>query len=613
MSRQIVLQSLSYKGLIDEIRNRALVDLPTWDFDNQNDIGRYIVDLLAALIERHNVYANSLANEAFIDTAIDVRRLTLLSHQYGYLPQTPQPERVKIQLTFNIPPSVPPITIQKYSIRLKAAETPFSVFYENNEDISLPPGGSAPTTYVTVVEFIEGITRNVTFISTGLDFQIYTINDIGIVLDKLDSNYGIKVQVGNDVYSYTPTFLWSLPGQRPFRLLPHLDGKLNIQFSDNFLGEKPMQGESITVTYRVGGGIYNYSPNRIRLIDTVPNGVILAGVKQMSNTYGGSFGDTTKTIKFNAYSMNDFSVRFEKEEQIENYGRSIPGVGRLKVTALGTLLLITIIPTGLGIPSTQLTDDVKNAIIPRVPMGYDFSFVSPTYKEVGLKITLRTNEDPFLYGFIENQVINIVNRYLHPLTLKEDGTFLQDFGGTLKISTLLQTIKDEVTNVFDYDVQWMLRGSVGFSSTDLNLNLGEIVTSQRQVPVFTQTSGPNSIQVQANIVSSLNKFLFINIVPGSGSDLSSALTTTPTSIIYTLTLSSNASKNSYLNVSKFINQDPNAILVPGTYAGIPHYRNTPIFLASYTGSPNTVVMPTGGSVQLSYPSDLVNLDVIITT
>lgn len=559
-----VLNEITQTALLTEIRAVVARILPAWNFDDPNDIGRFLVDLGAAIAERNNYYANTLASESFIQTARDPYRVSLLASLLNYRMATAQPVRALVSFELSAV-HTSDITIPAYALKLKTTETTKTSKYFENEELLFIPAG---TTLVSSAIFIEGETKSSQFAVDGLDFQTYSIADLSIIVDELPgtlSDYGVHVNTtGYSEWEVVNTFVWSDSSAKVFILRPNLDGGLDIQFGDGSNGVKPAQGGTITATYRVGGGAEVVEAGRISKFVSITSGILpvtitLKDILNAAASYGGSDAETIEQVRLAAPVIGNYEIAMMKADQLEYFCERLAGVARARVTIAGVAIQAAIVPVGGGQPSADLLTTVTDALLnpPRLAIGYSLSAIAPTYKELDLDISVYAIEDSDAVT-IDALVRNALNNRLDALTVDASGQYINEFGSELKRADIGVVLKG-IDEIYDFVITT--------PAADVSLSAQNVLTSSHTKPTLTVTGHGSGVdfEFESPTVKIFNQLVRIQFTAASGSVISSTLTDNSSAGTPALDYLVNpgVGVSTPAEITAFINSDPNLILADG--------------------------------------------------
>lgn len=88
-----------YSSLLASLLNQAAMKMPEWTDRSENDLGRLLLELFAYVGDTLLYYTDRIANEAFLETAVERRSVMDLLSLIGYTLGTPSPASAEIALT----------------------------------------------------------------------------------------------------------------------------------------------------------------------------------------------------------------------------------------------------------------------------------------------------------------------------------------------------------------------------------------------------------------------------------------------------------------------------------------------------------------------------------
>lgn len=275
------------------------------DYDFEGSGLTVLLDLLAYNAHYTGVYANLLANELFLDSA--VRRDSIVSHAkaLGYVPASTTASRASVGITFS--------GITQGTSAVLPAGTQFigskdgtSYTFLTLEPLTVNTDGA--TAVLDDVEIHEGSFKTVSYlVDTGIANQRFSIPDPNVDINHIEvyvqnspsNNTGIQ-----DVWT-RPSDYALLDGEdKVFFIQEGAQGKYEIYFGDGIIGKAVSNGNLITVKYLVTNGSI---PNGIGTNDTPANpsftmssDLYTGTVNVVSRASGGSNGEALETIRRNA-------------------------------------------------------------------------------------------------------------------------------------------------------------------------------------------------------------------------------------------------------------------------------------------------------------------------
>ena len=266
------------------------------DYNFNGSVLSTILDIMAYNTHYQGFYANMVANEMFLDSA--VLRPSIASHakQLGYTPQSARAAKA----TLTVPISSGSSTTDTYLAR-------------GSEFTGTDPEGSqykfillenayanTTTNSFETIDVYEGSLRRVSY--------VYDRNrkDLSVLLipnDKIDTTtIRVRVQASvtdstgsSSVWSEATSYVNLTPTSKVFFLQEKEKGLYELYFGDGFLGQEPETGNLISIEYLETNGAV---ANGISQFSSAVSG--LGTVETVSESAGGGDAETSTRIKFMA-------------------------------------------------------------------------------------------------------------------------------------------------------------------------------------------------------------------------------------------------------------------------------------------------------------------------
>jgi len=513
-NRRIIINSLTYQSMVDEFKLITSKLLPDWNVDDENDVGVYLAELSAAFTEKHNVFSNDLALEArSILDAVDVNSVKLQAFNQLYRQRTAQPCRVLVRIDLiSLPTSS--INVVAYEMKvstkgstitknyfentvaftvsnsgsnyvsnytdtdgvLKAVTSTSVIFTPGSYKYSVVVNGSVITKYFVVQEFTEGQSKVYQFYHNGLDFSGDYISDQNIIINEVPgiySNYGIDVVYNGDHYELVDTFAYGLITDKIFMLSPSIDGTWYASFPDGNLGIKPDSNGQITVSYRVGGGLNIVDINQVTVSETVPVtlSVVLDKFYNESQSYGGK---DIESVDYMRRSVPMLGGRYSKLDdliKIEYVVTNLDGVARSRISNIGTLINIVIIPNSGSVPNQSILNDVEDAVLARLSIGWGVNVYAPNYLAIAITISYKAKTG-YTNVEIQSDLSTIIYNLIDPLAIDDNGLWVNNLNDSLTGEDIGTAIKS-CNKIFDY--------TATLNGVDIMLASCKVLLSSNQV------------------------------------------------------------------------------------------------------------------------------------
>ena len=424
---KIQLINLDKETLLTEAEQlkNSIPELQDWDFTNQNDVLRFVLDFYLEQLERTAAWANALSQEFNIATAFSRDNIIDHATQLGYVPDNRVSANVGINITHNDPPSN--TTILAGELRLSArGRDGKKVYFENENNFTLLNG----STNLNGVSFVEGRSRSKEFTSNGNAFQTFTITD------KI-ADSSLSVEVDGTPWTEIDTFEVLGSSDERYRLRVLNLNTYQVIFGNGTNGKIPNNGATITLKYREGGGQRgNVGADTVTNIEVNPEPSLVTEATNPSAATGGVDPESIDSIRYNAVRLPRTNSRLVSINDIEAYGDSYTGVKRTKAYPNFTSPLVYIIPDGGGLPSSSLKSDLQIQMNDIIVLGNFITVLDPNFVTVNLTVNIVINPS-YVRSTVESNAQTALENLLDPLEQDSNGSWKREFGEPLKVSEVV--------------------------------------------------------------------------------------------------------------------------------------------------------------------------------
>ena len=274
------------------------------DYNVEGSVISMLLDVLAYNTHYNSFYLNMIANEMFLDTAVNRSSLISISKQLGYLPKSRVGSRANVNISVTPNDSPSNVTIAKntkFNSNINGVnyvfvtDKAYSVEANNNQTVSL--------NNVTLIEG-EPLTFRYT-VDESDDTQRFVIPNRGVD----HSTITVKIQesqfnTNQSVYSLASDLLTVNSSSNVYFLEETTDFRTEIIFGDGVFGRALQEPNFISVTYLVtngseGNGIDQLNFNG-KLTTSRDNLEIASGISRITvNTpsFAGADVESVESIK----------------------------------------------------------------------------------------------------------------------------------------------------------------------------------------------------------------------------------------------------------------------------------------------------------------------------
>lgn len=345
----------SYEQIKASVIARVTTKVPEITDFSESNILVVIISMFAGIAEMLNYYIDSMAREAFLETArlyaSGVKLVKMLD--YRILAYTP----ASVDLTFTtLASSTPTAVAADYSVPAGIiVQTSNGVPFITTEELLIPAGeyeATVPSKQMEATSFNAGITN------TDPD-QTFTIS-------VQYANGTMNITINSINWELVDTFAFSGPTSKHFLVDIDANGNQYIQFGDGTYGEIPPSGYSVLCTCyaTLGSSGNSYQPGTITSIQTslaLPGGIDQITCTNDLASSGGADIDSLADIKKKAPLSVRTNWRAVTFQDYQDIPLLVGGVQYAYADGCcGRDVDLYIAPSGGGIASTALLNDVSD-------------------------------------------------------------------------------------------------------------------------------------------------------------------------------------------------------------------------------------------------------------
>lgn len=372
---QINYTDKDFASLREAMLALAAQKLPGWTDHSDNDPGVVLLDLFAYMGDIILYYQDRIANESFLDTAVERRSVINLLRLIGCELRPPQPASVDLTLLFKpeIKPDAGMVTIDSTAefktITGAAADEPVSFRYVRQpltiDLASLPLRQHADgKTYrfldrLPVIQVDAVIDRKNREIVGSSDYsagQRFRLARTPLIDDSLE------VYVDGEKWERRETLFYSDSAGKHYVVRRDEADVAWIEFGDGHFGSVPPPGtNNITAAYRVGGGAKGNVPkNTVFKVSKISDpGSSLQLVFNPEAATGGVDREECAQAVLRGPQLFRARSRAVTAADYEAYARDF-GVAKVRARAANwNRVALYVAPAGGGRPSDTLKEDLR--------------------------------------------------------------------------------------------------------------------------------------------------------------------------------------------------------------------------------------------------------------
>ena len=457
----IQVASLDFSGIKQNFINYLQTQDTFKDYNFSGSALSTLLDVLAYNTQYNAFYLNMVANEMFLDSAL--QRSSVVSHAklLNYVPHSAVGPVALINLRFT-GVTTSSFTVPKYTNFLSEAIDNVNYNYVTLYDTTVPV--TSNTAILNVVEIKQGTVQNYTFTvnSTANPKYIFEIPDKNI--DTSTMTVTVQQSVSNSAYQVfnaTTNYL-SLTSTDPVYFLQEAaDGNYQIYFGDGVLGQQLSDGNVVKISYISTKGTVGGLANSFTLMTKFANYSTVTVTPYLAATTGED-KESIDSIKFQApkafaaqgraVTKNDYITLLQQN----NLGITFDAVnvwgGEENNPPVYGQVFIALKPTGAyDLTATQKQLITNQVLVPYGVVTVKPTIVDPDYTYIQLSSNvlfnqsqtsltpsaIKTGVQQAIYGYAANnlntfnstfssyEVLNTINNYDPSIITSDFGINLQ--------------------------------------------------------------------------------------------------------------------------------------------------------------------------------------------
>jgi hypothetical protein len=458
---QIQMTDLDFNTIKNNLKTFLQSQDTLKDYNYEGSALSTLLDILAYNTQYNAYYLNMVANEMFLDTAI--QRSSVVSHAklLNYIPKSQRAAESKITLTVNeVTDST--LTLPKYTAFISEA-----IDGKNYNFVT-------PT-----AETVQVINNTATFseislkqgIATSLSFTVdnssnpkskFTIPDINVDTTTIQVLVQeSSINTAYEIYNAAENYMSLTNNSLVYFIQESVSGNYEIYFGDDVLGKKLTNGNLVRISYIVTDGTAAAGANSFVLLSSI-NGYANTTINPIEATNSGADRESIQSIQFHApkaYAAQKRAVT--KEDYITAIQQNDAGypIGAVNVwggqeneTPVYGQVFISIKPAGAyTLTATQKQRLINDIIKPISVMTVEPTIVDPdyTYIQVTANVLYDSKKTNLTTGQIESSIRTAI-RNLADTSLN---TFNSTFSATDFSKAIASVNNSIITNEISIKVQ----------------------------------------------------------------------------------------------------------------------------------------------------------------
>ena len=473
------ITNLDFTGIKSSLKTFLKQQNTLQDYDFDASALSVLIDLLAYNTQYNAYYLNMVANEMFLDSA--VQRNSVVSHAklLNYVPKSAVAPKATVHLIVN-QVNTGSLTLPKFTSFISESVDGVNYTFLNTDSVTV--NVTANTATFSDLEIAQGVgaSYSFTYDSASNPQQIFEIPDTNIDTGTLT----VTVQVSSsnasfETYLQATNFMSLKPDSKVYFLQEGMNGNYQIYFGDGILGKSLINNNIVNISYVTTEGTSSVGANSFTIMSSV-GGFSNTVVNSVLAAYNGSDKETIDSIKYTAPKAYAAQGRAVTKEDyiflIQNNTTSIPiqsvsvWGGEENDPPVYGQLFCAVKPSGaFTLTPTQKERLITEVIKPISVMTVSPVIVDPDYNYLLLntKVLYDAKKTTLSAGQIKESVISTIKAF--------GSSTLNTFNSTFKLPELITSIQNTnqsiVTNETTVRLQKKIYPSLT-TSTTYYLNFG---------------------------------------------------------------------------------------------------------------------------------------------
>ena len=431
------------------------------DYNFQGSAMSVLLDVMAYNTQYNAYYLNMIANEMFLDSALQRSSVVSQAKVLDYTPKSAIAPSAFIKFTGNGMTSNT-LTIPKFTSFLSEAINGVNYNFVTTDSVTVPV--VAGTGVVESLEIKQGLPTTYTFTVDSTTNPSFTFELPDANIDTTSIQVLVQHSSSNTSYEiYTPAenYLQLDSKSNVYFLQEGLNGNYQLIFGDGILGKQLSDGNLVIVSYVSTDGTAAAGANNFVLMTGIPNvgSVVINPIVKAST---GGLKESIDSIKFQApksYAAQGRAVT--KEDYITLIQQNKLGISFDAVNTWGGeqndppvygQVFVALKPTGgYSLTETQKQRLIQDVIKPISVMTVEPTIVDPDYTYV--QIATNVLYDPKKTNLTANGVAGVVSTAVSNFAKNTLNTFNSTFSVSDLISTIQKSNQSIITNEITLQLQ----------------------------------------------------------------------------------------------------------------------------------------------------------------
>jgi len=457
----IQITDLDFNDIKNNLKNYLKSQNTLKDYNFEGSALSVLLDILSYNTQYNAYYLNMVANEMFLDSAIQRESVVSLAKLLNYTPKSAIAPEAVVNVTVN--------QVTDASLTLPK-NTPFlsenidGVNYSFVTTDSTTVAVSGQRAFFSNVKIKQGVSASIAYEVDSASNPTYTFSIPDENVDTTTLLVSVQQSVSNsayDIYTKASDVLLLNGDSKVYFLQEGVNGLYEISFGDNLLGKQLINGNIVNLSYLTTDGSASAGANSFINMDAISgfSNVVVASVQATSF---GQDKETVDSIRFQAPKSFSAQKRAVTKEdyitaiQQNNLGYSFDAVnvwgGQENDTPIYGQVFVSLKPAG----SYNLTQLQKQKLIQDVIKPISVLTVTPTIVDPDytyLQLTVNVLYDPNKTNLTASQIKTNVKNAIASLATSQLNTFNSTFNITSFNNAVNNVSPAIITNEISLQVQ----------------------------------------------------------------------------------------------------------------------------------------------------------------
>lgn len=431
------------------------------DYNYEGSALSTLLDILAYNTQYNSYYLNMVANEMFLDTAI--QRGSVISHAklLNYTPRSSIAPSASIKLQIN-EVNASSLTLPKFTSFISEAIDGINYNFVTTD--SYTENTSANTVTYNNVTIKQGIPASVSFTVDSIANPSYTFEipeenvdttSISVVVQQSSSNSS------SDVYTQAANFSDVTNTSKVYFLQESINNTYQIYFGDGIVGKKLVDGNIVLISYIVTSGTAAADANNFVLMDSI-GGFSNTTITPITAATTGSEKETIASIKYQApksfsaqnraVSKNDYITAIQQNTLGISFDAVNVWGGEENTPPVYGQVFVSLKPSGsYNLTQTQKQKIISDVISPISVLTVTPTIVDPDYTYV--KLVVNVVYDPTKTNQSASQIQSGVKAAIQSFADNTLNTFNSTFSSYELMNSIQNYSNSIITSEFDLSLQ----------------------------------------------------------------------------------------------------------------------------------------------------------------